>query len=495
MITPVMTATWLIASAIVSTLTWLKIKTWWGLFENRDRIHLSFERADNGFESHALQQTLQAFVLLAVIYGTVVALLATRRSLNTWAKLGILGLVIGPSIGALLIYPVGALDVFNYMIELKLAYHYDKNPYLVTFRDYVPDSYAGPAFLTDVKLFYGPAWLILTGIPARIAGFYDYIDTLIALKIFNALLIGASGLIVAWAAGVRQKRWLALAMFAANPLVLFEGVTNGHNDVLLTIFVAGAMVALQRRSPLAGPLLALSALVKLYTAALIPIFIVVALKGRWGWRRIGLTVVLTAASVLIFSAPYWGDGELVTGLRAGLEESQEMDHVSPLSLARQYAQQVEAENYQSPVFALSRPSFEIVPQQVQDQIDTWFTTAFVICTLGLAAAVWFGRPPELAAAETLLVLFLLMTNLYPWYLIPVIALLAMRPDRWSRWYVIVGTLAGLVYYPMFVYGHYNSGWSRFQIHQFLAIFLVGPIVLYLLARLVTWRRVERWRPA
>jgi hypothetical protein len=182
----------------------------------------------------------------------------------------------------------------------------------------------------------------------------------------------------------------------------------------------------------------------------------------------------------------------VTGLRAGLEESQEMDHVSPLSLARQYAQQVEAENYPSPALPLSRPSFEIVPQSVQDSIDLWFTAGFVICMLGLAASVWFGRPPELAAAETLLVLFLLMTNLYPWYLIPVIALLAMRPDRIARWYVMVATLAGLVYYPMFVFGHYNSGWTRFQIHQFLAIFLVGPILLYLLARILTWRQPQRW---
>ncbi|HYJ12259.1 MAG TPA: glycosyltransferase 87 family protein [Thermomicrobiales bacterium] len=487
-----MTALWLMASAVVSTMVWLKLKGWWGLFENRERLHLSFERADNGFQSHALQETLQGLVLLTILYGTVVALLATKRPLNVWAKAGLVGLVVGPAVGSVLIYPVGALDVFNYMIELKLTYHYDQNPYLVTFRNYVPDSYAGPAFLTDVKLFYGPAWLVITGIPARLVGFYDYIDTLVALKVFNALLIGVTGAIVAWSAGVRDRRWLALAMFAANPLVLFEGNSNGHNDVLLTVFVAGAMLALQRKSPLAGPLLALSALVKLYTVALLPIFIVVALKGKWGWQRITLTVAATAITVVAVSTPYWGEGELVTGLRAGLEESQEMDHVSPLSLARQYAQQVEAETYPNPTFPLSRPSFEIVPQSVQDQIDLWFTVAFVICVLALALAVWFGRPPELAAAETLLLLFLLMTNLYPWYLIPVIALMAMRPDRWSRWYVILATLAGLVYYPMFVFGHYNSGWSRFHIHQFLAIFLVGPILIYGLARIVTWRRLERW---
>jgi hypothetical protein len=80
-----------------------------------------------------------------------------------------------------------------------------------------------------------------------------------------------------------------------------------------------------------------------------------------------------------------------------------------------------------------------------------------------------------------------MTNLYGWYLIPVIALLALHPDRLSRIYVVIASTLGLAYYPMFIYGHYNSGWTRFRIHQFLALFLTAPIVLYLAARLVTWR--------
>src|SRR5690606_22965285 len=149
---------------------------------------------------------------------------------------------------------------------------------------------------------------------------------------------GVTALLIARYHRERRLAWLGAALFAANPLVLFEGVANGHNDVLLTVFVVGAMLALERRSPLAGPLLALSALVKLYTVALAPIFIVVALRRRWSWRRIAVTLALTAATVAATCAPFWGDGELVDGLRAGLEESQEMDHVSLLSLARQYEQ-------------------------------------------------------------------------------------------------------------------------------------------------------------
>ena len=483
--------------AAISTGAWLWLHRWYGLYEHREYPRFSFERIPGGFDSSILRQTLAIFLLICAAYAAAILLVRLGRPRARLAVPGILALVAGPAVVNVFLYPVGALDVFNYLIELKLAFHYDHNPYLVTFRQYETDSYAAHAFLFDVTLFYGPAWLLVTAIPAVLAGFDDVLRTLVALKIFNVFLIGLTAGAIAWYHRDRTERWLAVTMFAVSPLVLFEGIGNGHNDVLLTVFVVTAMLALQRKSPLAGPLLALSALVKLYTVALVPIFIVVAIRERWGWRRIGLTLILTVLVAVATSGPFWGDGKLVDGLRAGLEESQEMDHVSPLSLVRQYAQEQEAQERSDPELARSRPSFEIVPRHIQDDIERGFTIAFVVGALALAVTVWKGRPPALAAAETLLLLYLLMTNLYGWYLIPVIALLALYPDRLSRVYVVIASTLGLAYYPMFVWGHYNSEWSRFEIHQFLALFLTAPILLYLLARAVTWRRVAvapRWFP-
>jgi hypothetical protein len=474
--------------AVIATGSWLLLHRWYGLFENRDNTHFSFEKIPGGFDSDIMRDTAAIFLILSVVYGTALWILRDRPTSPRLACIGGIALVVGPAIVNVLLYPVGALDVFNYLVELKLAHHYGENPYLVTFARFAEtDPFALPAFLTDVKLFYGPAWLLAMRLPTAVSGFTDVIDALVALKLFNVALIALTAGLVAWHQRDQRLRWLAVAMFAANPLVLFEGVANAHNDVLLTVFVVGAMLALERRSPLAGPLLALSALVKLYTVALAPIFIAVALRERWGWRRIAATVALTALAVTLTAAPWWGDGELVGGLRAGLEESQEMDHVSPLSLVRQYAQEQIAADSLEPELVRSRPSFEIVPERTQDHVQAAFTATFVVTALLIALAVWRGRPPALAAAETLLLLFLFMTNLYPWYLIPVVALLALRPDRLGTGYVVGATALGLVYYPMFIFGHFNSGWTRFHIHLFLALFLTVPIVVYLVARLRTWR--------
>src|SRR3712207_613682 len=100
------------------------------------------------------------------------------------------------SIANLFVYPVGALDVFNYMIELKLAYGYGENPYLVTFAGYRDDPFALPAFLVDVPLFYGPVWLLAYGLPVAVVGFETIIGLLGALKLFNVGLLALTGLLI-----------------------------------------------------------------------------------------------------------------------------------------------------------------------------------------------------------------------------------------------------------------------------------------------------------
>jgi hypothetical protein len=472
--------------ALVSIAGWSTLLQWYGLYEHRHSPHFGFDRIPGWFDSPVIRNTLAIFVVIALAYAAAIWSLRWSNGTSTRVRLAAVLLMVGPAIVNVALYPVGALDVFNYMIELKLTFHYDRNPYLVTFQGYEADSFARFAFLTDIRLFYGPAWLLASLIPVTVTGFNDVVATLLGLKIFNLALLVVGALLIAACQRDARDRWLAATVFLANPLVLFEGVANAHNDVLLAVLLIGAMLALQRQSSLAGPLLALSALVKLYTVVLVPIFIVVVLRERWGWRRAATTTVLVAVTVVIACAPYWGDGQLIDGLRTGLDQSQDMDHVSPYSLAQQYAQERQAEDKLNANFLRGRPSAEIVPAETQELLRNGFVVAFMAAALLIAVSVWKGRPPELAAAETLLLMMLLLTNLYGWYLIPVFALLALRLDRLGHTYIMIATLLALAYYPMFVYAHFNTSWTRFEVHQFLALFLTVPILIYLTARVVGW---------
>ena len=492
----------LLLLALTVTAAWSVIARWYSLPANRDNTHFAFEKLPGHTESPILRGTLLLFVGLSVAYAVGFLFLNRQRRLSRFAKAATVLLVVGPGVANLLVYPVGALDAFNYMIELKLTYHYGENPYLVTFAGFRDDPFALPAFLVDVPLFYGPAWLLTSWLPSAIGGFADFVRLLVVLKIFNLLLLAASALVIARAQEQRPRAWAAAYLFAANPLVLFEGIGNAHNDVLMTLFLVGALVSLRVRSPLAAPLLALSALVKFFTGVLAPIFAATALRDRWGWRRAGTAAILAGVVVVATAAPWWANGAMLDGLVRGTAKSQEMDHVSPLSLALQTAGSRQPPGWSEPLLALAvpcppagEPVVGLSPAAAGGGCDPRFLSVrergdairraglilFAGLALLVAVAVYRGRPPEAAAIDTLAFFTLLLTNFYPWYLIPLVALLALRHDRLGLGYLFTATALGLAYYPAYVFARFESGWPGVTVHLFLALFLTVPMLAFLAA--------------
>lgn len=472
--------------AAASIACWIVLHGHYGLFANRNNTHFAFEKVPGGWDSQIIRQTAGIFVLLGLIYLVAFWLIRTTPVLSNLTKVLIAAMIVGPAIVNVLLYPVGALDVFNYMTELKLTFFYDQNPYLVTFEAYRSDSFALPAFLVNVPLFYGPVWLLLSWLPAVVVGWDSFIDLLVALKIFNALLILATGLIAARFADEPRRRWTIALLILANPLVLFEGIGNVHNDVMMTAFLIAALLALKRKSVFAGPLLVLATLVKFYPLALAPLFLVRVFADRWGWRKTAISAALSLVTLAAVVAPYWNDGDMVDGLRDGIEQSQQMDHVSIFSLAQQYEQQRIADRQFDSDYWKQFASADVVPKSTHDRLRNGFTALFLVLSVGIALSTLRGRAMELAAAETLLIFLLLETNLYPWYLIPVFAVLAVTRDRLAMIYLFIATVLGMFYYPMYVYGHFSSGWERFHVHLFLACFLTLPILLFLGARPAAW---------
>ncbi|MDP9366162.1 MAG: hypothetical protein M3Q10_18405 [Chloroflexota bacterium] len=467
---------------------WAVLARWYSLPEHRSHTHFAFEKLPGGFASPILRGTLLLFLALAFAHVAGYVLLRRSRGDSPAIRLGVVALVVGPGIANVLVYPVGALDVFNYMVELKLAYHYDQNPYLATFAGYRDDPFALPAFLVDVPLFYGPAWLLASAVPGLLVGYDDFVELLLALKVFNLALLVLTSLAIYRYQEDGKRGLLAAYLFLANPLVLFEGVGNAHNDVLMTLFLVAALLALKRRSLTAAPLLALSALVKFFTAALAPLFVLVALAGKWRGRTLVSSALLSLAVVVVTTAPFWAGGQMMDGLARGSVASQRMDHVSVVSLAQQYVDQVRASKDGKPwLAALVRPHPR--PQPLTDDekrpMRRLFGGLFALFALLIAWTVKWGREFEAAVVATLMLFALLLTNLYPWYLIPVFAVVALRRDRLGLAYLFAATALGLAYYPAYVYAHFNSGWVKFHAHVFLALFLTLPMVAFL--ALDVWR--------
>ena len=485
---------WLLA--LVAAAGWILFAWWYSLPANETNTHFAFEKIPGGFASPILRGTLILFLLLGAIYASGYLLIARQERLSPGARIAIVAMIGLPAIANLFVYPVGALDVFNYMIELKLAYGYGENPYLVTFAGYRDDPFALPAFLVDVPLFYGPVWLLAYGLPVALVGFESIIGLLGALKLFNVGLLALTGLLIYRSHEDDRAGWLGVYLFLANPLVLFEGIGNAHNDVLMTLFLVAALLAFRRKSVVAGPMFALSALVKLFTIVLAPLLLAVMLRDRWGWRRLALSGSLALVVVVVSVLPFWADGAMVDGFREGTAKSQEMNHVSVLSLAQQAVSTRSVSSGVAPLVSIGSGSTSASPPAWQPKplwqlpssiaarktlVTQICVAVFVALTLGIVAAIARGRVMEAGVVDTLMLFSLLLTNLFPWYLIPIVAAVALWRNRLGLGYVFVGTTLGLAYYPAYVYARFCSGWDELTLHLFLALFLTVPMLIYLIA--------------
>ncbi len=474
--------------AAISTAVWLIFLRWYGLSDRIEFPYFAFEKIPGQFDSAIMHRTLALFLIASFVYVCACLVLAKTKRLTNSIKLGAVGLIAGPAVVNIFLFPVGALDIFNYMVDLKLAFHFGDNPYLVTNPSYLKgDPFVRSAFLLNIPLFYGPAWLMLSGIPALIAGFNSVLNLLIALKVFNLVLLALTALMIARSQPNERRRWLAPVVFLGNPLVVFEGIGNAHNDVMMTVFMVAALYALRgsRRSWLGVPALALSALVKLFSAALAPLLFVEAVMSKWPLRRFVIAGVVTVAVVIVTAAPFWDGGKPWDGFLEGTRLSQRMDHVSPLSLAQQQLKQEQVERAPSSRYLAKYASSDIVPRQDQDKLHRQFTILFVVLALVVIAARMKRLISlERAAALTLILFSLLMTNLYPWYLIPIFALLALDLEPLGLAYVFAATALGLAYYPAYVWAHFNTGMPLYSVHLYLAMFLTAPMIAFLLVDVV-----------
>ena len=202
------------------------------------------------------------------------------------------------------------------------------------------------------------------------------------------------------------REWIVL--YAWNPLVLKEVANSVHLDVLLCLLLALLILVLaaSRRSlltpVLAGTLLGLLTLTKLYPLLLLPIL------GLWLYRRfrsvtsalvcVGVTGMVVAAGYL----PFLGDG--VRPLLRGL------------SIYGQY-------------WVMNEGAFSLL-SLVTDQarVATFAIVALLSLLIAWRWALPEGRHLVMAAQLVLLLWLLLIPTPYPWYALPLLVLACLAPD-------------------------------------------------------------------
>ncbi len=231
--------------------------------------------------------------VLFVLYGVIVQVLQ-RSSLEFelgWKKHALVyGLVIAP-----LLFSYNALshDVFNYIFNAKMVVEYGANPHVQVALDFAQDPWTRFMHNTHTPAPYWYGWTALSVIP-YLVGFGKFIVTWLAFRVWSLVSIVLLYVGLQYAAKIftgqkLQAHQLAVVFF--NPLFVIEVISNMHNDLwmLVPAVVSLALVTAldpsklpqSKKLALAVGLLAVSISIKLATAVLTPLLLLIILEKNY----------------------------------------------------------------------------------------------------------------------------------------------------------------------------------------------------------------------
>ena len=209
-------------------------------------------------------------------------------------------------------YPALSTDVFDYILQNRVAFTYQQNPWITPPIAFPADPFINLGHWQRISSVYGPVHHVLALFP-EIVGGDDLIRSVLGFKFLMVIFTYLTARFLIMLIPEKDKaRHLALFMF--NPLVLIETAGNAHNDIIMVAFMVASLVALRRnRFPIAGILIGLGAMVKLYAVALIPLYLAfLARKGKWV-SALGLLV--SSFCTVLFGIWFMGINSLQNQIR------------------------------------------------------------------------------------------------------------------------------------------------------------------------------------
>ena len=378
-------------------------------------------------------------------------------------------------------------DVYSYIAYGNIAGLHHANPYVQTPADYPFDAVAalvGPKWFSTPAV-YGP---LFTGYASIVVRMVHAVSAQVEVFRWTAA-VAALGTVAVIATTVRRawptRAAFAVAAFGLNPVVLFQSVASGHNDLLVALAVAGtfALVRMRRDMP-AIAVLALGTLVKATAAFPLLLLLVWCVARAPAGRRLRTLLTrggLAAAIGGLFAAPFFQLHDPTLGMfeLAG--------HEGWLAPSRFFRRLLDG---------LSGDSLGVVARLS-------FAALLVTAVVLLCRIVWRegmrvgarGNPvQELGAAWawSLLLLMMLGPVLLPWYVLWALPLVWLLPG--VPRVVLLATSVALAL------SQWTAEPGRFpaayDLNVLVGHYVITPVVIGLLAWLLLdgWRRWRDGRP-
>jgi hypothetical protein len=426
-------------------------------------------------EPLARWQLLAGFVLLALLYW--LGWRAALRSGGWKAWLLVVAGAVASGTILLFLYPFDAADVFDNIMHGRILGVHGANPF-----DQVPADFKGDPFYRysawrHYPSAYGPGWEFVAAATARLAG-DGVVANVLAFKFVGGLfLAGCIGIVATMLQRTAPDRALAGTLLLAwNPLILYETLGQGHNDVAMLFWILAAVWWLARgRHTLSVLALVVGALFKFVPLLLLPVAGLVCLRSLPGRRaRLRFLVTTTCATmvvVVLAYAPFWRGPETL-----GIEHRREM-FTSSLPAA---------------AYALLQTPLGEEQAASNVSLAAAIITALFVLWQGIRASRVPSWQAFTRAAFYISIFYLLFTCLWfqQWYMVWPLGLVPLLPTGLAWWGISVGfavLLKPLIFEPIWLWTHPSPDRSWLELRLGPSV-LALPWLLTLAALRAGWRR-------
>lgn len=253
------------------------------------------ERIVSG-EKHGINLLL--FLIFIIILTIVYLIISLNAKKDNNIKKAFLFIIL-ISVLSGIILPNNSTDVFYYMGVGRLDAKYDVDIYESNFnekqKEYLDDEIVAKSPEINHKFIYGVVWEKI----CKFVGSIPINSELILLYIFKILNIIVHILNCYLIYKITKSKKL-LYLYGLNPLVLFEGIINCHNDIYLILFMLIAIYLKKRdKIGLATLSIAIGSMIK-YTPIIILPYILIDKKWKEKIKYlVGFALVFLIVNVLL----------------------------------------------------------------------------------------------------------------------------------------------------------------------------------------------------
>lgn len=219
-----------------------------------------------------------------------------------------------------IIIPTTSLDVYSYIGNGWVESNYNENPYYTSVQD-ITNEYGKDEMLgkvarcwRDEPVVYGPVWQFICKILTSIS-FGNITCALYIFKLASFIIFLSSSILIY---KITKKKFFTI-LFALNPLILFEGLSNVHNDLYLVFFILLAIYFLKNKKNnfLSIVCIAIATGMKYLSILLFPFIICYILKNEKLKTKIIKAILYTIefiTIILLFYLMYVRNFQVLSGI-------------------------------------------------------------------------------------------------------------------------------------------------------------------------------------